>query len=317
MHKIILAITGLLSILALAACGGTAASGNEQPVTSAAAAGQLNANYTDALPVASQLILGSLRLDEGDQVISVEQAGQLLPLWQAYQSLSNSDNTAQAELDGLLAQIQQRMTPAQIEAIRALQLTTDDVGEALQALGPGLFRGGADARNSGDAGSSGGAANRGGGFPGGGPPGGSVPVDGLPGGFAAGEVNPEARATAMAGRLAQGGDQAASLLTRGMLNQLITALQLKTGAVTQDQLQAEQAQRAALRWTGVISDTTGIDAETLRQAVGEGSTLAEAITAGGGDIDVVKAALREVFKNNPNLDEAAIEAEIDQVLNTK
>lgn len=121
----------------------------------------------------------------------------------------------------------------------------------------------------------------------------------------------------MAERLAQGGDQGARFMTRGILNQLITTLQLKTGAVTEEQLQAEQAQRAALRWTGVISDTTGITADTLRQAVSEGSTLAEAITAHGGDIEVVKTALRAALKNNPNLDDAAIETQIDQVLNTK
>ncbi len=321
MRKTILVIVGLLSILVLAACGGTAAPNSDQPAASAAAAGQLNTGYTNALPVVSQLILGSLKLDEGGQAISIEQAGKLLPLWQAYQSLGNSDTTAQAELDGLLAQIQQTMTPAQIEAIRALQLTTDDVGDVLQALGPGVFRGGADGSNADGATNRGGAANPGGGFPGGGPPGGvpggGVPFEGAPGGFAGGEVNPEARATALAERLAQGGDQAAGFMTRGILNQLITALQLKTGEVTQEQLQAEQAQRAALRWTGVISDTTGITAETLRQAVSEGSTLAEAIAARGGDIEKVRTALREVLKNNPNPDDAAIEAEIDQVLNTK
>ena len=320
MRKTIRVIVGLLSILVLAACGGTAAPNSDQPATSAAAAGQLNTGYTNALPVVSQLILGSLKLDEGGQAISIEQAGKLLPLWQAYQSLSNSDITAQAELDGLLTQIQQTMTPEQIEAIRTLQLTADDVGELIQALGPGAFRGGGDANNA--AGTTGRGSEfpgAGGGFAGGGPGGGALPLDGPPGGFAgggaAGEVNPEARATAMAERLAQGGDQATSFVTRGILNQLITALQLKTGEVTEEQLQAEQAQRTALRWTGVISDTIGIPAETLRQAVTEGSTLAEAIQAQGGDIEKVKTALREAFKNDPALDDAAIEAQIDAVLN--
>lgn len=325
MRKIVWITAGLITVLALAACGATTATGSGQPAaTSATAVGQLDTSYANALPVLSQLILGSLKLEEGDQAIDVEQAGKLLPLWQAYQTLSNSDSTAQAELDGLLAQIQQTMTPSQIEAIRALQLTTDDVGEVLQALGPGLFRSGTNNDQSNSAAGGRGLNNPDGGLPLGGPPGGfpaggpgGGAFEGPPGGFAGGEVNPEARATAMAERLAQGGDQAASFLTRGILNQLITTLQLKTGEVTQEQLQAEQAQRGILRWTGVISDTTGIDAETLRQAVTGGSTLAEAITAHGGDVEVVKTALREAFKNNPNLDEVAIEDQIDQVLNSK
>lgn len=325
MRKIVWITAGLITALALAACGGTTTTGSGQPAaTSAAAMGQLNTNYASALPVLSQLILGSLKLEGGEQAIDVEQAGKLLPLWQAYQTLSNSDNTAQAELDGLLAQIQQSMTPAQIESIGALQLTADDVGEVLQALGPGLFRGGANNGQSDSATSGRGLNNPDGGLPLGGPPGGfpaggpgGGAFEGPPGGFAGGAANPEARATAMAERLAQGGDQAASFMTRGLLNQLITTLQLKTGEVTQEQLQAEQAQRGLLRWTSVISDTTGIDAETLRQAVTGGSTLAEAIEAHGGDVEVVKTALRDVLQNNPNLDAAAIEAQIDQVLNTK
>ncbi len=325
MHKIFLAAVSMLTVLALAACGGTATTGNNQPAATSATTGNtLNTDYAKALPVVSQLILGSLKLQDGDQAISVEQANKLLPLWQAYQSLGNSDNTAQAELDGLLAQIQQTMTPAQIEAIRAQQLTADDIGEVLQALGPGLFRDGATNGRSGSTNSGRGLTNPDGGLPLGGPPGGfpaggpgGGAFEGPPGGFTGGQANPEARATALAQRLAQGGDQAATFMTRGLLNQLITTLELKTGAVTEAQLQAEQAQRAALRWTGVISDTTGIDAETLSQAVSQGSTLAEAIQAHGGDIEKVKTALRDVLKNNPNLDAAAIEAQIDQVLYTK
>ena len=125
----------------------------------------MNESYTDALPVATQLILGSLKLDEGDQPITTDEAATLLPLWQAYQNLSASDSAAPAELTALVNQIQKNMQPGQVKAIAAMQLTTDDVGEVLQAQGPGLFGGGGGNRTGADAGAAVDSQPPGGGVP--------------------------------------------------------------------------------------------------------------------------------------------------------
>ncbi|MEZ4770078.1 MAG: hypothetical protein R2844_16810 [Caldilineales bacterium] len=330
MKQLIVTIVGIASMALLAACGaagpatGQAAGAAAAPASQTSSAGsatELTDTYQNALPVVSQLILGSLRLEEGDQAIDAAEAGKLLPLWQAYQSLSNSDTTAPAELEALVRQIEGAMQPDQIVSIAAMQLTSDNIGETLQALGPGLFGGGFDRANAGGSGSSGGGfTGRGGDFPAGGPPpgdfGGGGP-GGFPGGFGGAQQDPSARETAIAERLSQDGGQAATFMTRGLLNQLITSLQLKTGELTQADLDAQQAQRNVFRWLPVAAETTGIPVETLQEALAGGATLAEAIDAQGGDLAAVQAAVRDALKNNPNLDDQAIEAEITAVFDTK
>ena len=140
-----------------------------------------------------------MKLDEGDQPISKDEAATLLPLWQAYQNLSASDSAAPAELTALVNQIQKNMQPGQVEAIAAMQLTADDVGEVLQAQGPGLFGGGGGNRDGAD-------AAGGGGFPARRTVEGSFPVKGraaAPGGGLT-QMSPSERATAVARRAAAG-----------------------------------------------------------------------------------------------------------------
>ena len=344
MRKLLIAILVFPFVLALAACGsstaqtsgsaGSAAAGAAESAQAAQPAGNptLNEDYKDALPVVSQLILGSLKLDNdaagsgSAQALAIDaaEAGDLLPLWQAYQSLSNSDNTAAAELEALVNQIQASMRPEQVQAIATMQLTSDDVGEVMQALGPGSFGGGFEGRGGDTAGGSaaGGFAGPppgdfGGPPPGGGPGGvpGGGPGGGVPGGFA--DASPEERETAIAERMAQDGGQAATFMTRGLLNQLITSLRIKTGDLTEAEVEAQQQQRAIMRWLPIASEATGLAVEDLNAALAEGASLAEAIQAQGGDVAAVETALREALKNNPNLDEQAIEEQITAVLNTK
>lgn len=326
MKNLLITIVVLVASLTLAACGDGAAQENKPAESTTvnaatpndAATPILNEGYKDALPAAAQLILGSLKLEQEKQAIDASEAAKLLPLWRAYQSLSQKDTTAPTELKALVEQIQNTMSPEQVQAIAAMQLTSSNIGEILQTGGPGLF-GGSENRDR-----SGSTNARGEGFAG--PPPGAFP-DGGPGGgpggpgggfFGGGQgASPEARATAIAQRLAQGGDQAASFITRGMLNQLITSLRLKTGELTQADLQAQQAQRVVLRWLPQVAQTTGISADVLQKAVSAGATLAEAIKAQGGDVAAVESALREALKQDGRLDDQAITKEMTTILNTK
>jgi hypothetical protein len=342
MRNLLIVTLASVSLLALAACGSSAAQTSNSTGGTEASAGKttssatvsqpagsttLGETYKDALPIVAQLTLGSLKLDSDasaagaaqDLSIDADEAGKLLPLWQAYQSLSNSDNTAAAELDALVSQIQDTMRLEQVQAIAAMQLTADDIGEVLQAQGPGAFGGGFEGRNGattggGNAGPGGFAGPPPGDFPGGGPGGGGP--GGVPGGGFA-NASPEQRATAIAERMAQDGGQAATFMTRGLLNQLITSLRIKTGDLTEAEVQAQQQQRAITRWLPVVSETTGIAVEDLNTAITGGASLAEAIKDKGGDVTAVETALREALKNNPNLDEQAIKDQIASVLNTK
>jgi hypothetical protein len=158
-------ITAGIAFLAigLAACGGSnqAAAGTANP-------DRLNTDYNDALPVETQLILGTLKLEGTPQAVDPQTAAQLLPLYQLLQQLTASGTAAQAEIDTVLEQIQATMTTDQIHAIAAMKLTqtamTDYFGSSGRYAASGTRTPGA----------SSGSNFPGGGFvvEGGGPPGG-------------------------------------------------------------------------------------------------------------------------------------------------
>jgi len=153
--------------LMLVACGSVNGAANS-------ATAVLNEDYPDALPVQTQLTLGTLKLEDTDLAVDSEQATELLTLWQAIRSLSASDITAEGEIEAVVNQIMDVMSPEQLEAIAAMELTQEGIFEFTQELG--LARGG-DMTTEGD--SRSGAPERM--FPGGGP-GGGIPGSGPGGG---------------------------------------------------------------------------------------------------------------------------------------
>lgn len=126
--KRILFLTLVLS-LALAACGASApaASSTTSTDTGAYVSPSLDTSYENALSARLQLNLGSLKLAETSTPITSEQAKVMLPLWQGLQNMTNSGNSAQAEVNALLAQIESAFTPDQLAAIRDMKLTSADI----------------------------------------------------------------------------------------------------------------------------------------------------------------------------------------------
>jgi hypothetical protein len=129
--------TSLLSILAL---GGLAAalaacSGGAPAEGTVNATERLTADYENALPVESQLILGTLMLEDTDQAVGAEQAAELLPLWQMQKVLAASDTASAEEKKALIEQIQETMTKDQIQAIAGMKLTQADVFSYMQTAG--------------------------------------------------------------------------------------------------------------------------------------------------------------------------------------
>lgn len=126
----------------------------------------------------TQLALGTLKLEDTEYAITSEQANELLPMWQIYKELITSDTAAQEEVDALIDQIQETMTPEQTQMISDMQLTQQDVLTAMQ---------GSTVVTNVSQSSSSVTSSTGGGIPAGGPPdGGGVPLDiggGMPGDF--------------------------------------------------------------------------------------------------------------------------------------
>lgn len=98
----------------------------------------LTTDNENALPVESQLILGTLLLEGTDQAVDAGQAAVLLPLWQEWHDLSRSNTAAPGDREALIKQIQSAMTQEQFQAIAAMELTQEDVLEYVQENGVGF-----------------------------------------------------------------------------------------------------------------------------------------------------------------------------------
>lgn len=94
----------------------------------------LDTSYSDALNVSNQLALGTIQLEGTEDAVTPEQAATLLPLWQALQG----GVTAQAEVNAVLKQVEGTMTPEQLEAVAAMQLTQEDMQAWMQEQGLGM-----------------------------------------------------------------------------------------------------------------------------------------------------------------------------------
>jgi len=128
MKRIILTALTLCTLI-LTACG---AGSNSPQVDSTTTSG--------SLPAATQLTLGILKLDETNRAVTAEQAAELLPLWQVYHELLNSDTAAQEEIDALVEQLQETMTTEQMQTITAMNLSQQDIMAALQTYGMGTIQ---------------------------------------------------------------------------------------------------------------------------------------------------------------------------------
>ena len=128
MKRIFIPTLIVIFSLFLASCAGTADSASTTSSNSDAyVSPSLDVSYENALSARLQLTLGSLKLAETATPISADQAKVMLPLWQALLNMTRTGNSAQAEVNALLAQIESAFTPGQLTAIRDMKLTSADI----------------------------------------------------------------------------------------------------------------------------------------------------------------------------------------------
>ncbi len=229
MKTILQMALGLLLMAAATGCaaGAAAAATGSSGATIAATptpAGGPTIEITDTV----RLIVGTMKLGDAGLAPDAAEAAKLIPLWQAYQSLSRSDATAPQELQALLAQIRDTMSAEQLKAIDGMTLTQDDVRSIFESLRQNS--------NGSNGGTSGNGFNRngrpgegfrqfgGGDGPFGGPPGGG----GFSGGQGGSGLTPQQLATAQARRAsrAQNGNRSGLFL----IGPLIANLQTLAGS---------------------------------------------------------------------------------------
>lgn len=304
--KRFLVVISLILVVVLTACSSTTGS-NAEPV---AAQGQtvLQDNYDNALSVQGQLALGIVQLEGTDLAVDEAKAAELLPLWQALTSLTNSDTAAPVEIEAVVKQIEETMSPAQIEAIAAMALTTDSLTDLQSSggLGFGGFGRGAAATNGDSE-----ATNRGsgGGFPGG--PGGDFAGGGFPGGpgggFGGGAALDE---DAISTRQAQFAASGVSVEDRVLLNAVVRLLQTKTG-------EAPVNGRGNLFETmyTTVSEATGLSIDDIQTAVSGGQTLAQIVTDNGGDVSAVRETIMTALADMPLPEGQDLGTTVDDMLN--
>lgn len=81
------------------------------------------------------LALGTLKLEDTPLAVDTAQAAQLLPLWKAARSISQSDTAAQAEVDAIFKQIGETMSSEQLEAMQTMQFEPEDLAALAEELG--------------------------------------------------------------------------------------------------------------------------------------------------------------------------------------
>ena len=242
------------------------------PAEQGEAGAVLTEDFEGALPVMAQLALGTVQLDESDLAVDEAQAAELLPLWQALQSLSASDTTADIELQAVVKQVNKSMTAEQIAAIAGMKLSEDKVAELLES---GELAFGGFGRGSGEGGSGGGlrGGGPGGGLLGGGPGGGPGSLGG-PGG---GSVSEEDLATRRA-QFEAGGT--AVFQERMLAGMVVRLLQDKTGVVSERQLRGNIMNEA---FTAVAA-AAGLSEDELQEKTAAGQSLAAVVQENGGDL---------------------------------
>ncbi len=126
----------IIGMVVLTGCNQQAASGTTpEAIEAPTYTGVLRADYENALDVQSQLALGTLRLEGTADALTAAQAAQALPLWK---TLQDDRSMPLVEEHALAKQIEGTLTEAQLTAIAAMQLTSDDAQSWLQAQGPGM-----------------------------------------------------------------------------------------------------------------------------------------------------------------------------------
>jgi hypothetical protein len=318
-RKISIAILATLVLVACGADSGSSAETDagtepenqavERAETSNSDDNQLSVDYADALTIEGQLALGTLELEDTDQAVSEEQAPELLTLWQAYQSLSNSDIAASAEVEAVLNQIQDTMTADQIVAISEMKLTADSI-TALVEEGGLAFRRGGFGNRGGDDGDGGGFA--GGAFPGGipgqlpgGRPGGGF-FGGGPGGGGIGDLSEDDIATRQAQfQESDFGGFGERILTGAVIG----LLQNRSGEIP-------EPEGIFATIYAVIGEEIGLSIEELQSQTADGLTLAVIIENNGGDIEAIQTKMIEELSDSEQFQGRDIDAFIGNLLST-
>lgn len=129
---------GLGLILAGCAVQQSAATGSSSATATNAASGQFSPSLSVQAGIFYPLALGTLNLEGTDLAVTPQQAATLLPLWQTADDLAKAGNATAADQEAAFQQIQDAMTPEQMQAIQSMDLSGQNMPDLAQKLGIGM-----------------------------------------------------------------------------------------------------------------------------------------------------------------------------------
>jgi hypothetical protein len=93
------------------------------------------AGITANTPIDSKLAIGILKLEGTNLAVTPAEAKNMLPLWQGLKALSSSATTAPEEVSAVFQQIQDTLTPEQVQAVKQMALSQADLQALEKSLG--------------------------------------------------------------------------------------------------------------------------------------------------------------------------------------
>lgn len=93
------------------------------------------AGITANTPIDSKLAIGILKLEGTNQAVTPAEAKNMVPLWQALKTLSTSPTTAPEEVTAVFQQIQDTLTPEQVQAVKQMAVSQADLQALEKTLG--------------------------------------------------------------------------------------------------------------------------------------------------------------------------------------
>jgi hypothetical protein len=124
-RKILIISTAMIIMINLSACTGMQ--------LSLAAVNPLQ--NPSGLQVKDKLAVGILKLEDSTLAVTAAQARDLLFMWKGIKSLNTNNNTSPLEIAAIYDQMQETLTPQQVQSIRDMNITDGDIGMLMQKYG--------------------------------------------------------------------------------------------------------------------------------------------------------------------------------------
>jgi hypothetical protein len=131
--RIIFTVVVIIGMISLAACSAISSIIGQK----ANPAAQTTPNAFDIanLPLESKLAMGTLQLEDTDKAVTPDEAKNLITLWKALKSFSSSQTVSKEEINALYQQIEDTMTPEQLQAIKDMEFTRESMSALQEKYG--------------------------------------------------------------------------------------------------------------------------------------------------------------------------------------